>query len=73
MEVVVSFLNGDPDRPLITGCVYNADQTVPYELPANQTQSTIKSDSSKDAEGFNELRFEDKADEEEIFVHAQKI
>ncbi len=72
MEVVVSFINGDPDRPLITGCVYNADQTVPYELPANQTQSTIKTDSSKDAEGFNELRFEDKADEEEIYVHAQK-
>ncbi len=72
MEVVVSFINGDPDRPLITGCVYNADQTVPYELPANQTQSTIKSDSSKDAEGYNELRFEDKADEEEIYVHAQK-
>ncbi len=72
MEVVVSFLEGNPDKPLVTGCVYNAEQTVPYNLPDNQTQSTIKTDSSKDAEGFNEIRFEDKADEEEIYVHAQK-
>ncbi|MCA9482131.1 MAG: type VI secretion system tip protein VgrG [Nitrospina sp.] len=72
MEVVVSFLEGDPDKPLVTGCVYNAEQTVPYDLPDDQTRSTIKTDSSKDAEGFNEIRFEDKADEEEIYVHAQK-
>lgn len=71
-EVVVSFLEGDPDRPLVTGSVYNAEQTVPYLLPANQTQSTLKSNSSKGGQGFNEIRFEDKKDSEEIFVHAQK-
>lgn len=73
MEVVVSFLNGDPDRPLVTGCVYNATQTVPYALPGEQTKSTIKSESSKEGTGeYNELRFEDKKDAEEIYVHAEK-
>ena len=71
-EVVVSFLNGDPDRPLITGCVYNAEQTVPYSLPGEETKSTIKSNSSKGGDGFNELRFEDKKDSEEFYMHAQK-
>jgi type VI secretion system secreted protein VgrG len=71
-EVVVSFLEGDPDRPLITGSVYNAEQTVPYALPADQTKSTIKSNVSKGGGGFNELRFEDKKDSEEVFVQAQK-
>jgi type VI secretion system secreted protein VgrG len=71
-EVVVSFLEGDPDRPLITGCVYNGTQTVPYDLPGEQTKSTIKSNSSKGGGGFNEFRFEDKKDSEEIFLHAQK-
>jgi type VI secretion system secreted protein VgrG len=71
-EVVVTFLDGDPDRPLITGSVYNAEQTVPYALPAEQTKSTIKSNVSKGGEGFNEIRFEDKKDSEEIFVQAQK-
>lgn len=71
-EVVVTFLDGNPDRPLITGVVYNAQQTVPYELPSNQTQSGVKTKSSKDGSGFNELRFEDKKDSEEIFLHAQK-
>lgn len=71
-EVIVSFLNGDPDRPLVTGAVYNAEQTVPYTLPSEQTKSTIKSHSSKDATGFNELRFEDKKDNEELYLHAQK-
>jgi type VI secretion system secreted protein VgrG len=72
MEVIVSFLDGDPDRPIVTGCVYNATTTVPYPLPAQQTKSTIKSNSSKGGGGFNELRFEDKKKSEEIFVHAQK-
>jgi type VI secretion system secreted protein VgrG len=63
-EVVVSFLDGDPDRPLVTGCVYNAEQTVPYTLPDNRTQSGIKTDSSKGGGGFNEIRFEDKKGEE---------
>ncbi len=73
-EVVVSFLEGDPDRPLITGRVYNAEQMPPYELPANQTQSGIKTRSSKQgtAENFNEIRFEDKKDEEELYIHAEK-
>jgi type VI secretion system secreted protein VgrG len=71
-EVVVSFLNGDPDRPLITGSVYNAEQTVPYTLPDDQTKSTLKSHSSKGGDGFNEIRFEDKKDSEELFIHAQK-
>ncbi|HLI83227.1 MAG TPA: type VI secretion system tip protein TssI/VgrG [Bryobacteraceae bacterium] len=71
-EVVVSFLEGNPDRPLVTGCVYNATQTVPYTLPGEQTKSTIKTSSSKGGAGFNELRFEDKAGSEEIFIQAQK-
>ena len=71
-EVVVSFLDGNPDRPLVTGVVYNADQTVPYALPDNQTRSTMKTKSSKQGDGYNELRFEDKKDDEEIFLHAAK-
>lgn len=71
-EVVVSFLEGDPDRPLITGSVYNAEQTAPYTLPDEQTKSTIKSSSSKGGSGFNEIRFDDKAGSEEFFIQAQK-
>jgi type VI secretion system secreted protein VgrG len=72
MEVVVSFLEGDPDQPLVTGCVYNGDNMPPYALPDNQTRSTIKSNSSKGGGGFNEIRFEDKKGSEEIYVHAEK-
>jgi type VI secretion system secreted protein VgrG len=71
-EVLVGFLEGDPDRPVITGRVYNGETMPPYELPANQTISTTKSNSTKGGEGFNELRFDDKKDEEQLFVHAQK-
>jgi type VI secretion system secreted protein VgrG len=73
-EVVVSFLEGDPDRPLITGRVYNEDMMPPYALPDNQTQSGLMSRSSKGgtAELFNEIRFEDKAGEEKIYFHGQK-
>ena len=73
-EVVIGFLEGDPDRPLVTGRVYNADQVVPYTLPANQTQSGIKSRSSKQGgtDNFNELRFEDKKGSELIYVQAEK-
>lgn len=71
-EVVVSFLEGNPDRPLVTGCVYNSEFTVPYTLPDEQTKSTLKSNSSKGGSGFNEIRFEDKAGSEEIFLQAQK-
>ncbi len=72
MEVVVSFLEGDPDRPLITGCVYNGDAMPPYALPAEQTKSTVKTNTSKGGGGFNEIRFEDKKDAQEIYVQAEK-
>lgn len=71
-EVVVEFLEGDPDRPLITGSVYNADNMPPYTLPDEKTKSTIKTNSSVGGGGFNELRFEDKKDSEQIFMHGQK-
>ncbi|MGY8749470.1 MAG: type VI secretion system Vgr family protein [Pirellulales bacterium] len=73
-EVIVEFLEGDPDQPIITGRVYNAKMPVPYELPANQTQSGILSRSLKkgNTKTFNELRFEDKKDSEEIYFHAEK-
>jgi type VI secretion system secreted protein VgrG len=72
-EVVVSFIDGDPDHPLITGAVYNAQQTLPYALPAEQTKSVIKTQTSKGGTGKNnEIRFEDKSGGEEIFLHAQK-
>lgn len=71
-EVIVEFLEGNPDRPLVTGQVYNADMTVPYTLPDNKTRSTIKSNSSLKGGGFNELRFEDKKGSEEVFFQAQK-
>jgi type VI secretion system secreted protein VgrG len=71
-EVIVEFLEGDPDRPIITGRVYNADQMPPYGLPANKTQSGIKSNSSQGGGGSNEIRFEDKKGSEEVYIHAQK-
>ncbi len=73
-EVIVSFMEGDPDKPVITGCVYNADCMPPYHLPEHKTQSGIKSRSSKGGtkDDFNEFRFEDKKDAEEIYLHAEK-
>ncbi len=71
-EVIVSFLDGDPDKPIIIGTVYNATQTLPYPMPDDKTRSTIKTNSSKGGGGFNEMRFEDKKGEEEIYIHAQK-
>ncbi|MEO1017633.1 MAG: type VI secretion system tip protein TssI/VgrG [Pseudomonadota bacterium] len=71
-EVVVDFLEGDPDRPIITGRIYNANQMPPYGLPANATQSGIKSNSSKGGGGSNEIRFEDKKGDEQVYIHAQK-
>lgn len=71
MEVVVEFLEGNPDLPLVTGCVYNGKNDVPYPLPANKTRSTFKTNTHQGT-GFNELRFEDEKAKEEIFLHAQK-
>ncbi|MEM7024180.1 MAG: type VI secretion system tip protein TssI/VgrG [Pseudomonadota bacterium] len=71
-EVLVEFLQGDVDRPIITGRVYNGNNMPPYDLPAGATQSGLKSNSSKGGGGSNELRFEDKKDHEEAFFHAQK-
>lgn len=73
-EVLVAFLNGDPDRPIIVGGVYNAEQVVPYLLPENQTQTGLKSRSTKSGsqENYNELRFEDAKGKEELVLHAER-
>ena len=71
MEVVVEFLEGDPDKPLVTGCVYNGSNPVPYTLPDDKTRSTFKTQTHQGT-GFNELRFEDAKDKEEIYIHGQK-
>jgi type VI secretion system secreted protein VgrG len=71
-EVLVDFIEGDPDRPIITGRVYHADNATPYRLPDEKTKSTIKSESSPGGGGFNELRFEDRKGGEEVYLHAQR-
>ncbi len=71
-EVIVSFLEGDPDQPLVTGCVYNADMMPPYALPDKASRSTLMSNSTKGGDGYNELRFEDKKGSEQVFMHAEK-
>ena len=73
-EVVVDFLEGDPDRPLITGRVYNAEQMPPWDLPANKTQTGVLTRSSKGGTGANAnaIRFEDKKGEEQLWIHAEK-
>jgi type VI secretion system secreted protein VgrG len=71
-EVIVSFLEGDPDQPIVTGSVYHAINTPPYSLPGDKTRGTIKSDSTKGGGGSNEMRFEDKKGSEEIYLHGQK-
>lgn len=71
MEVIVDFLEGNPDMPIVTGCVYNGKNMPEYALPANKTRSIFRTD-THEGDGFNELRFEDIAGKEEIFWHAQK-
>jgi type VI secretion system secreted protein VgrG len=72
-EVVVQFTNGDPDWPVITGALYNSSNLPPYDLPAHATRSTFRTRSSPGlAEQYNELRFEDRAGGEEVYLHAQK-
>ena len=84
-EVLVDFLDGDPDRPIITGRVYNATNTVPYALPDQKTKSTWKSqtigttgpypdtENAPTGTGYNEIRFEDKGGSEEVYIHAQRL
>jgi type VI secretion system secreted protein VgrG len=71
MEALIFYENGDPDRPIIVGLSPNPQQKVPYELPANKTKSTFRTNTHK-GKGFNELSFEDENGREEIYVHAQK-
>jgi type VI secretion system secreted protein VgrG len=72
MEVVVSFVGGDPDKPLVTGCVYNGLHQPFHELPTEKTKSYLRTSSSPGGGGYNELLFEDKKGEEEVYLHAQK-
>ena len=72
MEVLVTFLEGDPDQPLVTGCLYHAEHVVPYALPANKTRSLFKTLSSPGGGGYNELRIEDKKGAEQIYIHAER-
>ena len=71
-EVLVTFLDGNPDRPLVTGALYNAATPHPYALPANKTRTGFKSQSSPGGEGFNELRVEDKKGSEQLFLHGER-
>ncbi|HEN8802442.1 TPA: type VI secretion system tip protein VgrG, partial [Pseudomonas putida] len=70
-DVIIQYVNGDPDQPMITGRTYCGDQLPPYDLPRHKTRMTIKSQTHK-GNGFNELRFEDELGQEEVFIHAQK-
>ena len=71
-EVIVDFLEGDPDQPIVVGTVYHATNMPPYDLPAEKTKSTLKSDSTIGGGGSNEFRFEDKKGSEEVYLHGQK-
>ncbi|MDD5033741.1 MAG: type VI secretion system tip protein TssI/VgrG [Methylococcaceae bacterium] len=71
-EVIVDFLEGDPDQPIITGRVYNAAALPPYQLPDNANLTTLKTNSTKGGGGFNEIRFDDKKGKEQVFIHAER-
>ncbi|MCF6443149.1 type VI secretion system tip protein VgrG [Nereida sp. MMG024] len=70
MEVIVEHLRGDPDKPIVTGCVYNGKNDAPYELPQHKTKSVFRSDTHQ-GEGFNEISFEDRNGDEQIFIQAE--
>ena len=70
-HVIIQYVNGDPDQPMITGRTYCGDQLPPYDLPEHKTRMTIKSQTHK-GDGYNELRFEDELGKEEVFIHAQR-
>ncbi|EKO3990642.1 type VI secretion system tip protein VgrG, partial [Vibrio fluvialis] len=70
-EVIVSFLNGDPDQPIVTGRTYHATNTAPYALPDNKTKTVLRTETHQ-GQGYNELSFEDQAGSEQIYLHAQK-
>ena len=72
MEVIVQFVGGDPNRPMITGCVYNGSTPLPLTLPSEKAHTVLRTESTPGGGGFNELRFQDEKDEERIYVHAQK-
>ncbi|EKO3425590.1 type VI secretion system tip protein VgrG, partial [Vibrio fluvialis] len=70
-EVIVSFLNGDPDQPIVTGRTYHATNTAPYALPDNKTKTVLRTETHQ-GQGYNELSFEDQAGSEQVYLHAQK-
>lgn len=72
MEVLVAFLDGNPDRPLIVGCLYNSESMPPYALPAERSKTSFKTRSTPGGGNFNEVRFEDKKGKEQIFIHGAK-
>lgn len=72
MEVAVEYEEGNPDFPMVVGALHNGVNKVPYELPNNKTRTVFKTNSSKNAKGSNEVRIEDKASQEQIYIHAQK-
>ncbi|MFO0549590.1 MAG: type VI secretion system tip protein TssI/VgrG [Polyangiaceae bacterium] len=72
MEVLVTFIGGDPDRPVVAGCLYNATHPLPEQLPMRQTRSGIRTQSTPAGNGFNELSFDDAAGTERLYMHAQK-
>jgi len=72
MEVIVAFVDGDPDRPICTGCLYNGWNPPPYPLPEHETRTVLRTSSSPGGEGYNELFFEDAAGHEVVSLHAQR-
>lgn len=72
MEAIVEFLEGDPDKPIVTGCFYNATAMPPDALPDNKTRTVFRTRSTPNASGFNELSFEDKAGSEQVFLHGER-